>query len=103
MSEYLTTLQLAWGGLFDSRPADGVNIHLIRGSDKGSHEALCGYDRHDRSPGRPGWSVGGGISGPDYIQILCEECASVAADQYPHLSIQGTFAASFEVRRGVLR
>lgn len=85
------TLQFHVGGLFDSEPVDDM-IHLVRSA--GRHgtpgPTLCGIDRF--APGTPGWSVGGGVTGPDRTHRPCPECVE-AAD--PALTVTGTFAAVF--------
>jgi len=65
----LVTLQFAWGGLFDSRPADSL-IHLVRGTDHGTPgPTLCGIDRFAEDA--PGWSVGGGVYDPGIDVTPC--------------------------------
>lgn len=86
---YLSTLQFSWGGLFDSRPADGYKAHLVRGTRHGTPgPTLCGIDR--LAKGGPGWSVGGGITGPGITNEPCAGCVTVAREQFPGLPITGT-------------
>lgn len=82
------TLQLSWGGWFDSRPADGYMAHLVRATQRGTPgPTLCGYDRFAKDG--PGWSVGGGISGPGIVHTPCEGCARQAVANYPELPVSG--------------
>lgn len=84
---YLSTLQFSWGGLFDSRPADG-KAHLVRGAKRGTPgPTLCGIDRFAKDG--PGWSVGGGVSGPGITHTPCEGCVAEARKTYPGLPITG--------------
>lgn len=84
----LSTLQFAWGGLFDSRPADGGLIHLVRSTSSGTPgPTLCGINRFAKDG--PGWSVGGGISGPDIPQIPCDGCVAHARAHFSALPIAG--------------
>lgn len=81
----LVTLQFAWGGLFDSRPADSL-IHLVRGTDRGTPgPTLCGIDRFAKDA--PGWSVGGGVSGPGIDLAPCQGCADAARAGYAGLPV----------------
>lgn len=84
---YLETLQFSWGGLFDSRLADGGLIHLVEHYYSGAGPALCGIDRHAKDS--PGWSLGGGLSGPNIPQIPCEGCVAVAKEKFADLPIGG--------------
>lgn len=84
---HLSTLQFGWGGLFDSRPADGYQAHLVRGTRRGTPgPTLCGIDRF--APDAPGWSVGGGISGPNITHQPCAACVAAARAQFPGLGSQ---------------
>jgi hypothetical protein len=84
----LVTLQFSWGGLFDSRPADGYAVHLVRCTDRGTPgPTLCGIDRFHS--GTPGWSVGGGLSGPDIVHTPCPGCTEAAREQFPGLAVTG--------------
>jgi hypothetical protein len=95
----LSTLQFAWGGVFDAKPADDL-IHLVRCSRIGTPgPTLCGIDRFTK--GGPGWSVGGGVTGPNIKHTACGACVAVASSEYPGLSITGSVGAS--VMRAVLR
>ncbi|AYN58606.1 hypothetical protein PBI_MELONS_60 [Arthrobacter phage Melons] len=77
----LATCQFSRGGLFDSRPAD-KNIHLVRMTASGGTPGptLCGVDRFAK--GGPGFSMGGGISGPGVEAVPCPECEAVAGREY---------------------
>jgi hypothetical protein len=83
----LMTLQWSWGGLFDGRPA--FDICLVRSTARGTPgPTLCGRDRF--APDAPGWSVGGGIYGPDVKNTPCAECVAVRDRDYPHLRVGGS-------------
>lgn len=84
----LTTLQFANGGLMDATPVDNWRVHLVRTTSRGTPGGtLCGIDRTD--PDGPGWSVGGGMQGPDIEHKPCPGCAVVARDEFPELPIHG--------------
>lgn len=84
---YLATLQFRWGGLFDSKPHDH-QTHLVRGTERGTPgQVLCGIDRF--ASGGPGWSVGGGITGPGVGHTPCGGCVEVAKNEFPGLPIAG--------------
>jgi len=86
----LVTLQFSWGGLLDSRPADG-KAHLVRRTKTGTPgPTLCGIDRFAKDT--PGWSVGGGISGPDITHTPCDGCVAEARANYSDLPISGLAA-----------
>jgi len=81
----LVTLQFSWGGLLDGRPADNYQVHLVRCTNRGTPgPSLCGIDRFGENS--PGWSVGGGTSGP---HTACAGCAAVAAADFPGLPVNG--------------
>ena len=63
----LSTLQFSWGALLNWSPADdGFMVHLVRATKRGTPgPVLCGIDRFAQDG--PGWSVGGGISGPAHL------------------------------------
>ena len=89
----LSTLQFSWGGLFDSCPADG-KAHLVRATKSGTPgPTLCGIDRFAKDA--PGWSVGGGISGPGITHTPCAGCAAEARRTFPTLPITGMAAERF--------
>jgi hypothetical protein len=86
----LATLQFSWGGLFDSRPADGYMVHLVRYAERPTGTpgpTLCGIDRFAKDA--PGWSVGGGTSGPNIEHKPCPGCVQVARVELPDLPIVG--------------
>lgn len=88
----LSTLQFSWGGLFDGRPADGYTVHLIRFTNRGTPgPTLCGIDRFAKDG--PGWSVGGGMTGPGIVHTPCGRCVEVAAQEFPGLPIRGSVGA----------
>jgi len=90
----LRTLQFSWGGLFDWGPAaDGYAVHLVRQNAYGGTPGptLCGIDRLAKDG--PGWSVGGGISGPDIVHRPCPGCATAAREQFPGLPVTGSIGA----------
>lgn len=89
---YLSTLQFSWGSLFDSKPHDG-EIHLVRGTHRGTPgPTLCGIDRF--AEGGPGWSVGGGISGPGISMTPCAGCVEVAKRDFPGVPVAGMRVAA---------
>lgn len=95
----LTTLQFSWGGLFDSSPADGYAVHLVRSTKQGTPgPTLCGIDRFAKDG--PGWSLGGGISGPNITHKPCLGCVSVATGLFGGLPITGSIGAA-EMRAAI--
>jgi hypothetical protein len=91
----LSTLQFAWGGLVDAQPADEL-VHLVRVANPGTPgPTLCSIDRF--ATGSPGWSVGGGITGPNRTLTPCRGCLAVAGRDYPNLPIEGSVGAA-EIR-----
>ena len=65
--------------------ADGATrqvTHLVELDEEGNNmgrPTVCGLTRFDSEPGAkdadlPGWSMGGGIYGPDVEQVRCEGC-----------------------------
>lgn len=102
----LSTLQFTWGGLSDGRPADGYAVHLVRQKASGGTPGptLCGIDRF--AGDAPGWSVGGGISGPGIIHKPCPGCAAAAREEFPGLPVAGSVGAAemtAELGAGVYR
>ncbi|QZN86916.1 hypothetical protein [Cellulomonas sp. C5510] len=100
--QHLVTIECSRPGdaytLFSSGPT--LDVHLAgRGEHGGTGPCLCGFDRHARAEdGRSliGFSVGGGVTGPSFTHVPCEECAAAAGDAH----ITGTHAAMFaEVSR----
>lgn len=88
----LMTLQFHWGGLIDSVPADGAMVHLLRATAMGTPgPTLCGIDRFAKDS--PGWSTGGGISGPGIVHTPCAGCAQVARTDFAGLPIAGSVGA----------
>jgi hypothetical protein len=85
----LVTLQFSWGGMFDGKPADGYGVHLVRSTaDHGTPgPTLCGIDRFAEDA--PGWSVGGGLYGPDVKHEPCAGCVAAARWEFPGLPIHG--------------
>jgi hypothetical protein len=77
----LCTLQMSWGDPFD--------VHLVRYARGGGTPGptLCGVDRFAKDG--PGWSVGGGHSGPGITHKPCPGCAETARVQFPGLEITG--------------
>lgn len=85
----LSTLQFSWGGLFDGRPADGYQVHLVRSTPNGTPgPTLCGIDRFAKDS--PGWSVGGGIGGSGVVHTPCPGCADFARENFPGLPVTGS-------------
>lgn len=96
---YLATLQLHWGGLFDGSPHDGL-VHLVRGSLRGTPgPLLCGIDRF--AEGSPGFSVGGGISGPSIEQRPCPGCVETARRDFAGLPVAGMLAAAVPIAEAI--
>jgi hypothetical protein len=87
----LFTLQWAAGGLFDGRLVPGYDVCLVRALRHGGTPGptLCGRDRFTRGDGQPGWSVGGGISGPNVDNKPCAACVAVREQDYPTLAVAG--------------
>jgi hypothetical protein len=89
---YLETCQFAWGGLFDSEPADYL-IHLVRGTRQGTPgDTLCGIDRFAKDA--PGWSMGGGVDGPGMVHTPCQGCVDAARSDFAGLPVAGMRALS---------
>lgn len=88
----LVTLQFLAGGLLDADPVDGYQVHLVRCLGRGGTPGptLCGIDRFHKDS--PGWSVGGGVSGPGIVHTPCQGCAEVARTEYPGLAVTGVGA-----------
>jgi hypothetical protein len=86
----LVTLQFAWGSLIFAEPAENPSlIHLVRSTGHGTPgPTLCDIDRLAKDG--PGWSVGGGITGPDITLTPCPGCAAVAREQFPGLPVGGS-------------
>jgi hypothetical protein len=77
-------------------------ICLARGTATGAPgPTLCGIDRFAK--GGPGWSLGGGVTGPGYRHEACPGCVSVARRRYPDLPVVGMACLSelFAVPLGV--
>jgi hypothetical protein len=96
----LCTLQFASGGLFDARPVDDYAVHLVRQTRRGTPgPTLCGLDRFH--PDSAGWSVGGGLSGPDIVHKPCPGCAGAARAEFPGLPVSGLGAKEMAAVLGV--
>ena len=84
---YLATLQLNWGGLFDSKPHDNL-AHLVRGTRRGTPgPTLCGIDRFAKDG--PGFSVGGGVTPHGVIFDACPGCVETALREFPGVPVAG--------------
>jgi hypothetical protein len=95
----LETLQFHWGGLFDSVPADDYTVHLLRSTRTGTPgPSLCGINRFGADA--PGFSAGGGITGPNIVHRACAGCADVARAEFPGLPVTGSIGA--QVMRAAL-
>ena len=95
----LETLQFASGGLIDPKPVDGYRVHLVRRTRVGTPgSTLCRIDRFAK--GGAGWSVGGGVTGPNIKHDPCGGCVAVAADEYAGLPIVGSVGAA-EIRAAI--
>lgn len=80
------TVQMAVGGLFDGKPIENL-IHLD-GCDsipKDTSHTLCGIDMFD--PKGPGFSRGGGVSGPMYRFEPCPACRTIVHERHPFVQI----------------
>ena len=68
--------------------------HLVR-EDKGGgrKEILCGKDRFN--PREQGWSIGGGVSGPDVKVIACPGCHERAVTLFADFKVHGIYADLF--------
>jgi len=96
----LVTLQFGAGGLLDSSPVDGYAVHLVRCTGRGTPgPTLCGIDRFH--PESAGWSVGGGMSGPDITHAPCPGCAETARTEFPGLAVTGLGAREMADLLGV--
>lgn len=78
----LETLQFSFVG-------DRALVHLVRHvRGRGTPgPTLCGIDRFSNDPDRPGWSVGGGLSGPNIKHEPCHGCAETARRLFPGLPV----------------
>jgi hypothetical protein len=85
----LATLQTSWGGLCDASPtADNYAVHLVRVTERGTPgPTLCGIDRF--ADDAPGWSVGGGVTGPNVTHNPCQGCADAARRHFRDVPIRG--------------
>lgn len=97
----LCTLQFASGGLIGARPVDDYAVHLVRQNARQGTPGptLCGIDRFH--PDSAGWSVGGGISGPDVVRKPCPGCAGAARSEFPGLPVSGLGAKEMGAVLGV--
>ena len=97
----LATCQFSWGGLFPSKKTDvDPRIHLVRMAATGGTPGptLCGIDRF--AEGAPGFSIGGGVTGPGIEQGPCPGCEQAAARNYAAAPVWGsTFADVFRRHR----
>lgn len=87
----LVTLQFGWGGLFNPTPAaDQWAVHLVRRAASGGTPGptLCGVDRF--ADDAPGWSVGGGTTGPDIVHTPCPGCTDMARQEFLGLPVCGS-------------
>lgn len=76
----LTTLQFS---------VDRNTVHLVRSTRTGTPgPTLCGIDRF--APLAPGWSVGGGVTGPDITHTPCPGCAEAARAEFAGLPVSGS-------------
>lgn len=78
----MVTVQFSWGGLLNAEPASDV-IHLNANHTAGGSATLCGIDMFTKDA--PGWSRGGGVTGPGYTHVACPTCREVANDRFPGL------------------
>lgn len=88
----LTTLQFSSGGLFDGEPVDDYAVHLVRRAKQGTPgPTLCGIDRFAK--GSAGWSVGGGLTGPNIVHTPCPDCLTAAQGEFAGLPVRGSIGA----------
>ncbi|QGH74548.1 hypothetical protein HYQ03_gp61 [Arthrobacter phage Kuleana] len=95
----LATCQFSWGGLFSTNAVD-PKIHLVRMTATAGFAGptLCGIDRFDKDG--PGFSMGGGVTGPGIAPVPCPGCERAAGLDYPQAPIWGaTFADVFRRHR----
>jgi hypothetical protein len=98
----LATLQFAMGGLFDARPTS-THIHLVRHTAGGTPgDTLCGLPRFGDAC-KAGWSINGGITGPNYTHDGCRECILAANTLYPGIAVDAssTFRSVFTNHVGI--
>lgn len=94
----LATLQ------FGPRSVDDYQVHLVR-SVKREHgggtpgPTLCGVDRF--AADAPGWSVGGGVSGPGITHTPCPGCIQAARQHFPGIPVWGLGAEQVAAELGV--
>jgi hypothetical protein len=63
---------------------DRDTVHLVRRSVTGTPgPTLCDIERH----GSRGWSVGGGVTGPDAVHEACPGCMTAAETRFPCIPI----------------
>jgi hypothetical protein len=96
----LATLQFHSGDLIQERPVDGYKVHLVRSTERGTPgPTLCGIDRFH--PDTAGWSVRGGVTGPNITHERCPGCAEHLSE-FAGLPItglgHGAFGDGAEVR-----
>jgi hypothetical protein len=95
---HLQTCQFAWGGLFDATPV--YDVHLVTGTANGTPgPTLCGIDRF--ADGSPGWSMGGGVTGPGMVHTPCPGCVTVAVEQFPGVPVTGMKVLSEPFRAAI--
>jgi hypothetical protein len=85
----LSTLQMG-RSLFDELVTGrwAYIAHLVRATERGTPgPMLCGIDRF--GPDAPGWSLRGGVSGPNVTHPPCPGCVEVAARDYPGVPVDG--------------
>lgn len=87
----LQTLQFSAGSLIDFNGWRIDGVHLVRYTDHGTPgPTLCGIDRFSNDPSRPGWSLGGGVTGPNIKHTPCPGCADTARQTYPGVPVMGS-------------
>lgn len=90
---YLSTCQFAWGGLFDSVPAD-EHLHLVRATLSGTPgRTLCDIDRF--AADGPGFNMGGGVSKHHQVHTICPACVEVAHRDFPGLPVSTAMKCDF--------
>lgn len=76
-----------------------LEVHVAAGRGGGTGPCLCGFDRH---AAQVGFSVGGGVNGPEFRHEVCQRCAELAIGRPVHGLHAHRFAAQAsgqEVRR----
>lgn len=96
----LVTLEWHWGGLIISESVGDICLVRQKAGFSGAPgPTLCGKDRFAK--GGPGWSLGGGTSGPGISHTPCAACAAAATKL--GLPIGGNHAPLFGESENILK